>query len=82
MLRNSKVNTLYNSVSQPVCRGTLVYRKRFPGLPRKISEKDYLGTSNFAVFLCEINQIRSEDGFFSEGTNFGKKIDKKEREFR
>ena len=51
-------------------------------MPRKISEKNYLGMSNFAVFVCEISEIRSEDGFFLERTNFGKEIDKKEREFR
>ena len=81
MLRNSNVNTLYNNVSQPVCRGTLVYRERFPGVSRKVSEKNYLGTLNFAVFVCEINEIRSEVGFFSKRINFGKEIHKKEHEF-
>ena len=51
------------------------------GVPRKISEKKYLGTSNFADFAREISKIRSKDGFYLETTNFGKKIDKREREF-
>ena len=60
----------YSSVSEPVCR------KRFPGVPRKISEKNYLGTSNFTVFGREISEIRSEDRFYLERTDFGKEIDK------
>ena len=56
--------------------------QRFPtGVPRKILEKNYLGTSHFAVFVCKISEFRSEDGFFLEGTNFGKEVSKKEREF-
>ena len=63
-------------------RGTLVYRERLPGVPQKISEKICLGTSNFAVFVCKISEIRSEDGFFLDRTNFEKEIEEKEREFK
>ena len=52
------------------------------GVPRKISEKNYLGTSNFADFARKISKIRSKDRFYLETTNFGKEIDKREREFR
>ena len=51
------------------------------GVPRKILEKKYLGTSNFADFAREISKIRSKNRFYLETTNFGKKIDKIEREF-
>ena len=66
----------YSSVSQPVCR------ERFPGVPQKLSKKNYLGTSNVAVFSCKISKIRNEDRFCLERADFGKEIDKKEREFR
>ena len=51
------------------------------GVPRKISEKKYLETSNFADFAREISKIRRKNRFYLETTNFGKKIDKIEREF-
>ena len=51
-------------------------------MSRKISEKNYLGTSNFAVFAREISEIRSEDRFYLKKTDFGNEIDKIEREFR
>ena len=44
--------------------------------------KNYLGTSNFADFARGISEIRSEDRFYLERTDFGKEIDKIEREFR
>ena len=44
--------------------------------------KNYLGTSNVALFTREICKIRSEDSFYLERTDFGKKIDKRECEFR
>ena len=49
----------------------------------KDSETNYLETSNFAVFVCEISEIWSKDVFFFlERTNFGKEIDKKKHKFR
>ena len=53
----------------------------FPGVPQKISKKDYLGTLNFAVFAREIGEIWSKDCFYLEKTDFGTEIDKREREF-
>ena len=44
--------------------------------------KNYLGTSNFAVFAREISENRSEYGFYLERIDFGNEIDKKKREFR
>ena len=67
--------TLFQCFSTPVCR------ERFPGVPRKILEKNYLGMSNFAVFAREINKIWSVDRFYLK-TDFEKEIDKREREFR
>ena len=52
------------------------------GVPRKISKINYLGMSNFADFAREISKIGSKDRFYLETTNFGKEIDKREREFR
>ena len=51
-------------------------------VPRKISEKNYLGKSNIALFTREICNIRSEDSFYLERTDFGKEIHKRDREFR
>ena len=56
-----------------------VCRERFPGMPQDFEKKLF---KDFAVFVCEISEIRSEDGFFLERTNFGKEIVKKEHEFR
>ena len=44
--------------------------------------KNYLGTWNIALFTCERCKIRTEDRFYLERTNFGKEIDKREREIR
>ena len=44
--------------------------------------KNYLGTSNIAFFIREICTIQSEDRFYLERTDFGKKIHKRDREFR
>ena len=68
--------TTYISVSQPVCH------ERFPDVPRKISDQNYLGTSNIAFFRGKICKIRGEDRFYLERTDFGKENDKREREFR
>ena len=38
--------------------------------------------SNIALFTRKICIIRSKDRFYLERTNFGKEIDKREREFR
>ena len=57
-------------------------RESFPSVSRKISEKNYLGTSNIAFFKREVCKIRGEDRFYLERTDFAKEIDKKEREFR
>ena len=43
-------------------------------------EKNYLGTSNIALFTS--NSICSENHLYLERTDFGKKIDKKDRKFR
>ena len=51
------------------------------GVPRKILKKNYLGTSDFSDFAREISKVRSKDCFYLETTNFGKEIDKREREF-
>ena len=71
----------FSSVSQSV------WRERFPDVRetlvcRKDFGKNYLETSNFAVFAREISENRSEYGFYFEKTNFGNEIDKKKREFR
>ena len=55
-----------------VVKGFQVCRERFR---KKI-------ISNFAVFAHEISRIRSEERFYLERTDFGKEIDKGEREFR
>ena len=65
------LSILYVSVFQLVCC------ERVPGVPQKISEKNYLGTLNFTVFVCEISEIWSKDGFFLKRTNFGKKLTRK-----
>ena len=39
-------------------------------------EKNYRGTPNFAVFEREKSEIQSEDHFYLERTDYGKKIDK------
>ena len=44
--------------------------------------KYYLGTSNIALFTCEICNIRSEDRFYLERTDLGKEIHKRDLEFR
>ena len=51
-------------------------------VPRKILEKNHLGTSNIALFTCEICIIWSEDRFYLERTDLGKEIHKRDREFR
>ena len=51
-------------------------------VPLKILEKNYQGTSNIALFTREIYKIWSEDRFYLERTDFGKEVDKREREFR
>ena len=45
-------------------------------------EKNYLGTSNIALFTREICNIQSENRFYLERTDLGKKIHKRDREFR
>ena len=45
-------------------------------------EKNYQGTSNITLFTREICNSRSEDRFYLERTDFGKKMDKRDREFR
>ena len=50
-------------------------------VPRKVSEKNYLGKSNIALFTCEICNIWSEDHFYLERTEFGNEIHKGDREF-
>ena len=49
---NNFIDVALGQLSQPVCR------ERSPGVPRKISEKNYLGTSNFAVFVLAIRRER------------------------
>ena len=44
--------------------------------------KNYLGTSNIALFTREICNIRSEDCFYLKRKDFGKEIHKRDREFR
>ena len=44
--------------------------------------KNYLGTSNIALFTRKICNIRSEDRFYLERTDLGKEIRKRDREFR
>ena len=44
--------------------------------------KKLSGASNIALFTREISNIRSEGRFYLERTDFGKEIDKREREFR
>ena len=44
--------------------------------------KNYLGTSNIAVFTREICNIRSKNRFYLERTDLGKKIHKRNRAFR
>ena len=44
--------------------------------------KNYLGTSYIALFTREICNIRSEDRFYLERTDFGKEIYKRDRELR
>ena len=51
-------------------------------VPQKISEKNYLGTSNIALFTREICIIWSENRFSLERTDLGKEIHKRYREFR
>ena len=58
-----------------------VCRERFRGVSRKTSEKNYQGTSNIAFFTREICKIRSKDRFYLR-TDFGKEIDKRERQFK
>ena len=58
--------------------GTLVCRERSPGMSRKILEKNYLGTSNFAVLVHEFRRERKivssdEDLFFRNHRDFGTK---------
>ena len=45
-------------------------------------EKKLFRVVEFCGFVREISVIRSEDHFYLERTDFGKEIDKKEREFR
>ena len=49
---------------------------------RERFQKNYLRMSNIALFTREICIIRSEDRFYFERTDFGKKIHKRDREFR
>ena len=44
--------------------------------------KNYLGTSNNALFTREICNTQSKDHFYLKRTDFGKEIDKRDREFR
>ena len=44
--------------------------------------KNYLGTSNIALFTREISNIRSDDHFYLERTDLGEEIYKRDREFR
>ena len=49
---------------------------------RERFRKNYLGTSYIALFTREICNIRSEDRFYLERTDFGKEIYKRDRELR
>ena len=51
-------------------------------VPRKISKKINLGKLNIALLTREICNIRSEDCFYLERTDFGKEIHKRDREVR
>ena len=44
--------------------------------------KNYLGTSNIALFTGEICNIRSKDRFCLERTDLGKEIHKRDHEFK
>ena len=69
------IHTYYISVFQLVCQS------RSPGVLQKISEKNYLGTSKFAAFLCEIWRERKSMSacgnllFFRDHHDFGTKIE-------
>ena len=53
---NNFIDVALGQLSQPVCR------ERSPGVPRKISEKNCLGTSNFAVFvLCDSEEKKERE---------------------
>ena len=67
---------MYISISQPVCH------ERSPGVSRKISEKYLSRDVLISLFTREICKIRSKDRFYLERIDFGKDIDKREREFR